>query len=63
MAESTVNPKAFFEDCTPSYLSSEGDRSNPHGMLSTNFGGKPVEFFDMLAQWRSTDRLDGVIVR
>jgi cation diffusion facilitator CzcD-associated flavoprotein CzcO len=63
MAESTVNPKAFFEDCTPSYLSSEGDRSNPHGMLSTNFGGKPVEFFDMLAQWRSTDRLDGVMLR
>ena len=36
---------------------------NPHGMLSTNFGGKPVEFFDMLAQWRSTGRLDGVMLR
>lgn len=60
MDESTVTPKAFFEDCTPSYLSSEGAQDNPHGMLSSNFGGKPTEFFDMLAEWRAAGRLDGV---
>jgi len=60
MNEASVDAKAFYADCTPSYLSSEGDRDNPHGMLSTNFGGKPVEFFDMLSQWRSSGRLDGV---
>ncbi|CAN5269467.1 NAD(P)/FAD-dependent oxidoreductase [soil metagenome] len=60
MNESSADAKAFFADCTPSYLSSEGDRDNPHGMLSTNFGGKPVDFFDMLSQWRSTGRLEGV---
>ncbi|OMC40287.1 monooxygenase [Mycobacterium sp. GA-1841] len=62
MNEASVKPKAFYADCTPSYLSSEGDKDNPHGMLSTNFGGKPVEFFDMLAKWRSTDQLEGVIL-
>lgn len=62
MNEASVKPKAFYADCTPSYLSSEGDKDNPHGMLSTNFGGKPVEFFDMLAKWRSTGQLDGVIL-
>ncbi|MGW0163504.1 flavin-containing monooxygenase [Mycobacterium sp. NPDC003323] len=60
MTESTVTPKMFFEDCTPSYLSSEGAQDNPHGMLSTNFGGKPTEFFDMLAAWRADGRLTGV---
>ncbi|MCV7435097.1 flavin-containing monooxygenase [Mycolicibacterium bacteremicum] len=60
MDESTVIPKAFFQDCTPSYLSSEGAQDNPHGMLSSNFGGKPTEFFDMLAEWRAAGRLDGV---
>lgn len=60
MNEASVNAKAFFTDCTPSYLSSEGDKENPHGMLSTNFGGKPVDFFDMLHRWRSTGRLEGV---
>lgn len=60
MNESTVTPKSFFLDCTPSYLSSEGEQDNPHGMLSTNFGGKPTEFFDMLAAWRATGRLEGV---
>ncbi len=62
MNESSVNAKAFYADCTPSYLSSEGDRDNPHGMLSTNFGGKPVEFFDMLSKWRADDQLDGVVL-
>ncbi|MGU3503320.1 flavin-containing monooxygenase [Mycobacterium sp. C31M] len=60
MNESTVTPKSFFLDCTPSYLSSEGEQDNPHGMLSTNFGGKPTEFFDMLAAWRATGQLEGV---
>ncbi|MBU9764120.1 NAD(P)/FAD-dependent oxidoreductase [Mycobacterium sp. TNTM28] len=60
MNASSEKPKAFYAECTPSYLSSEGDKDNPHGMLSTNFGGKPVEFFDMLAQWRSTGQLEGV---
>lgn len=60
MNEASVKPKAFYADCTPSYLSSEGDKDNPHGMLSTNFGGKPVEFFDMLAAWRASGRLEGV---
>ncbi|MFV8053257.1 flavin-containing monooxygenase [Mycobacterium sp. 48b] len=60
MNESTVQPKAFFADCTPSYLSSEGDKDNPHSMLSNNFGGKPVDFFDMLHKWRSTGQLEGV---
>ncbi|OBG79945.1 monooxygenase [Mycobacterium sp. E802] len=62
MNEASVKPKAFYADCTPSYLSSEGDKDNPHGMLSTNFGGKPVEFFDMLAKWRSTGQLEGVVL-
>lgn len=61
MNEAAAEAKTFFEDCTPSYLSSEGDRDNPHGMLSTNFS-KPVEFFDMLSQWRSTGRLTGVTI-
>ncbi|MEZ0341076.1 flavin-containing monooxygenase [Mycobacterium sp. pV006] len=60
MNEAGEKAKAFYADCTPSYLSSEGDKDNPHGMLSTNFGGKPVEFFDMLAAWRASGALDGV---
>jgi len=60
MREASVKPAAFYADCTPSYLSSEGAKDNPHSMLANNFGGKPVEFFDMLHQWRATGRLEGV---
>ena len=63
MNEASVDAKAFFLDCTPSYLSSEGDKDNPHGMLASNFGGKPTDFFDMLSAWRSTGRLEGVTIR
>lgn len=63
MDEASEKPRAFYADCTPSYLSSEGDKENPHGMLSTNFGGKPVDFFDMLETWRSTGQLEGVVLR
>ncbi len=63
MNEAGEKAKAFYADCTPSYLSSEGDKDNPHGMLATNFGGKPVEFFDMLARWRADDTLAGVELR
>ena len=54
---------AFYASCTPSYLSSEGDKQNPHGMLATNYGGKPVEFFDMLKRWRDSGELPGVVLR
>ncbi|OBB56772.1 monooxygenase [Mycobacterium sp. 852013-51886_SCH5428379] len=60
MNEASGQAKAFYDACTPSYLSSEGDKDNPHGMLATNFGGKSVDFFDMLSDWRSTGRLEGV---
>ncbi len=62
MNEASERPKAFYADCTPSYLSSEGQKDNPHGMLANNFGGKPTDFFDMLGAWRATGRLEGVTI-
>lgn len=62
MNEASEKPKAFYADCTPSYLSSEGEKDNPHGMLANNFGGKPTDFFDMLAAWRADGRLAGVTI-
>ncbi|BBY96849.1 flavin-containing monooxygenase [Mycolicibacterium fallax] len=63
MHEASEKPKAFYAECTPSYLSSEGDKENPHGMLATNYGGKPTDFFQMLADWRAAGQLEGVVIR
>ena len=63
MHEASEKPKAFYAECTPSYLSSEGDKENPHGMLATNYGGKPTDFFQMLADWRADGQLEGVVIR
>ena len=51
---------AFFEDCTPSYLDTEGDHENPDSLLAAGYGAGPVQFFELLEKWRSTGELEGV---
>jgi hypothetical protein len=50
----------FFADCTPSYLNSEGDSDNPDSLSAAGYGGGPVEFFELLAQWRDTGTMPGI---
>jgi cation diffusion facilitator CzcD-associated flavoprotein CzcO len=50
----------FFEDCTPSYLDTEGDHENPDSLLAAGYGAGPVQFFELLEKWRSTGELEGV---
>jgi cation diffusion facilitator CzcD-associated flavoprotein CzcO len=51
---------AFFDDCTPSYLDTEGDHDNPDSLLAAGYGAGPVEFFALLEKWRSSGELEGV---
>jgi cation diffusion facilitator CzcD-associated flavoprotein CzcO len=51
---------AFFADCTPSYLDTEGDHENPDSLLAAGYGAGPVQFFELLEKWRSTGELEGV---
>lgn len=55
--------RAFYADCTPSYLDNEGDIGNPDGLAAANYGGGPVQFFELLARWRESGEMDGVTLR
>ncbi|MFC3172779.1 flavin-containing monooxygenase [Novosphingobium bradum] len=49
----------FMRECTPSYSNFEGDIAafNPRNMP---YGGGPVAFFDILAEWRAEGTLRGL---
>ena len=63
MHERSARSAAFFRDCTPSYLNSEGEQSNPDSLIAAGYGGGPVEFFELLDDWRSTGQMDGVTLK
>jgi cation diffusion facilitator CzcD-associated flavoprotein CzcO len=56
------NARDFFESCTPGYYNNEGrpgERSGQDGF----YGGGPVEFFRILAEWRAEGSLKGLELR
>ena len=52
----------FFEECTPGYYNNEGKPGERNGQNS-QYGGGPVEFFNLLAQWREQGDLAGLELR
>ncbi|GAA2372138.1 NAD(P)/FAD-dependent oxidoreductase [Dactylosporangium salmoneum] len=53
---------ARVKDCTPSYSNSEGDPDNPHSLDNIRYGGGPLVFFRMLADWRASGVMPGLVV-
>ena len=52
--------RRYFEDCTPGYLTREGNLDDPNTVLSSGYWEGPVKFFQLLADWRSAGDLQGV---
>jgi len=50
----------FFNECTPGYYNNEGRPDAENGFLSNVYGGGPVEFFQILRDWRADGALAGV---
>jgi cation diffusion facilitator CzcD-associated flavoprotein CzcO len=49
-------------DCTPGYYNNEG-RESPTAKQNANFGGGPLVFFKMLADWRDAGACEGLELR
>lgn len=54
--------KPFWDGCSPGYFNNEGAASN-RGLIENVYVGKPLEYFDLIDQWRRTGRLEGLDVR
>ena len=57
--ERRIDRTAFFNECTPGWLNAEGalDRRPKQ---NSNFGGGPIEFFELLDAWRAEGNLPGL---
>jgi cation diffusion facilitator CzcD-associated flavoprotein CzcO len=53
----------FYAECTPGYYNSEGAPGNRNGFFSDMYGGGPIRFFELLADWRADGRLAGIELR
>jgi cyclohexanone monooxygenase len=50
----------FYAECTPGYYNSEGQAGNRAGFFSDMYGGGPLRFFEILAEWRAAGDLPGL---
>ncbi len=53
--------EAFLESCTPGYYNNEGKPAE-RARQDTSFGGGPIEFFQILEDWRTDGSLPGLNV-
>ncbi|MFZ5913539.1 MAG: flavin-containing monooxygenase [Pseudomonadota bacterium] len=53
----------FYSECTPGYYNNEGKpKETGNGFLDGQYGGGPVEFFNIIKQWRADGDLKGMEV-
>jgi len=53
----------FYAECTPGYYNNEGKPGeNLNGFLTGQYGGGPVEFFEILKKWREEGQMKGLEV-
>ena len=54
--------QAFFAGCTPGYYNGEGAEGNTGGFWQHEYAGTPLDFFELLRDYRSVSHLPGVLV-
>jgi cyclohexanone monooxygenase len=57
-----LNNEKFQEDCTPGYYNNEGQTEAGVGFTAGQYGGGPVEFFQLLSDWRADGNLKGLAI-
>ena len=50
----------FFNECTPGYYNNEGKSDEGYGFIQNSYGGGPVQFFEILKNWRDEGKFDGL---
>jgi cyclohexanone monooxygenase len=55
-----INNAQFQMDCTPGYYNNEGQPRQGRGFITGQYGRGPVEFFQILEEWRKEGNLRGL---
>ncbi len=53
----------YYSECTPGYYNNEGKANETGGFLNGQYGRGPVEFFQILHDWRAEGQLRGLDIR
>jgi cyclohexanone monooxygenase len=54
MADKHVDHQHFYEECTPGFLNNEGDYKERPTFIGATYGGGPLEYEQVIAEWRRT---------
>jgi cation diffusion facilitator CzcD-associated flavoprotein CzcO len=59
--QKALNNRRFLESCTPGYYNNEGRPSETAQLFGgENYGGGPIDFFDLLRKWRADGEMKGL---
>jgi cation diffusion facilitator CzcD-associated flavoprotein CzcO len=61
--QKAVNNVHYLTECTPGYYNNEGNPTAGTGLAGENYGGGPVEFYDLVRNWRADGQLKGLKLR
>ncbi len=59
--QKAVNNLGFLQECTPGYYNNEGKPGATKGFVSEQYGGGPVEFYNMVREWRANGEMKGLV--
>jgi cyclohexanone monooxygenase len=55
-----IHNQRFQQECTPGYYNNEGKPAKSTGLFGEQYGGGPVEFHDIIRQWRADGQMKGL---
>lgn len=58
-----VDHQHFYEECTPGFLNNEGDFRDRPTFVGATYGGGPIEYEELIAEWRERGWVGDVTVR
>jgi cation diffusion facilitator CzcD-associated flavoprotein CzcO len=58
--EKAIHNQRFLRECTPGYYNNEGGSLEGGGFLGEQYGGGPVEFHELIRQWRADGQMKGL---
>jgi cation diffusion facilitator CzcD-associated flavoprotein CzcO len=58
--QKAIHNRRFLSECTPGYYNNEGKPAESTGLFGEQYGGGPVEFHDIIREWRANGQLKGL---
>jgi cation diffusion facilitator CzcD-associated flavoprotein CzcO len=55
-----IHNQRFLRECTPGYYNNEGKPTESTGLFGEQYGGGPVEFHEIIREWRSDGQMKGL---